>query len=102
MLDRVDYIWISHEHPDHCHFPTLDSFPASFKSRVTILFQDRDYTKMFAAFRKLGYRHFNDWRTENRTAVRTARRDESLLLPRRPDGLGAGGPRPTASHFQRQ
>ena len=21
MLDKVDYIWISHEHPDHCHFP---------------------------------------------------------------------------------
>jgi len=58
MLDKVDYIWISHEHPDHCHFPTLGSFPADFKKRVTILFQDRDYTKMFAAFRKLGYERF--------------------------------------------
>src|SRR6266852_4622045 len=58
MLEKVDYIWISHEHPDHCHFPTLGSFPADFKARVTILFQDRDYTKMFAAFRKLGYERF--------------------------------------------
>jgi UDP-MurNAc hydroxylase len=58
VLDKVDYIWISHEHPDHCHFPTLGSFPADFKARVTILFQDRDYTKMFAAFRKLGYERF--------------------------------------------
>jgi UDP-MurNAc hydroxylase len=58
MLDRVDYIWISHEHPDHCHFPTLGSFPAAFKARVTILFQDRDCAKMFAAFRKLGYERF--------------------------------------------
>ncbi len=67
MLDKVDYIWISHEHPDHCHFPTLDSFPAAFKARVTILFQDRDYAKMFAAFRKLGYQRFK--RLPHRTIV---------------------------------
>ena len=58
MLDKVDYIWLSHEHPDHCHFPTLDSFPAAFKARVTILFQDRDYAKVFGALRKIGYQHF--------------------------------------------
>jgi UDP-MurNAc hydroxylase len=58
MLDKVDYLWLSHEHPDHCHFPTLDSFPAAFKERVTILFQDRDYTKVFGALRKLGYQKF--------------------------------------------
>jgi UDP-MurNAc hydroxylase len=57
-LDKVDYLWLSHEHPDHCHFPTLDSFPAAFKERVTILFQDRDYTKVFGALRKLGYERF--------------------------------------------
>ncbi len=58
MLSKIDYIWISHEHPDHCHFPTLDSFPMEFKKRVTILFQARDYEKMLAAFRKLGYQRF--------------------------------------------
>ena len=58
MLDKVDYIWLSHEHPDHCHFPTLDSFPAAFKARVTVLFQDRDYAKVFGALRKLGYQRF--------------------------------------------
>lgn len=58
MLDKIDYIWLSHEHPDHCHFPTLDSFPAPFKARVTILFRDRDYTKVFAALRKIGYQRF--------------------------------------------
>jgi UDP-MurNAc hydroxylase len=67
MLDKIDYIWISHEHPDHCHFPSLDSFPAAFKARVTILFQDRDFTKMFAAFRKLGYQRFK--RLPHRTIV---------------------------------
>ncbi len=58
MLDKIDYIWISHEHPDHCHFPTLGSLPAAFKARVTILLQDREYTKMSPVFRKLGYERF--------------------------------------------
>lgn len=58
LLDRIDYLWISHEHPDHCHFPTLSSFPDSFKQRVTILFQGRDSEKMIAAFKGLGYQHF--------------------------------------------
>ena len=58
LLDRIDYLWISHEHPDHCHFPTLGSFPDSFKQRATILFQARDSDKIVAAFKGLGYQHF--------------------------------------------
>src|SRR6266849_9056359 len=52
LLEKVDYLWISHEHPDHCHFPSLDSLPAEFKERVTVLFQDRDYEKVFAALKQ--------------------------------------------------
>jgi UDP-MurNAc hydroxylase len=58
LLDRIDHLWISHEHPDHCHFPTLGSFPDSFKQRATILFQTRDSAKMLAAFKGLGYQRF--------------------------------------------
>jgi len=58
LLNDIDYLWISHEHPDHCHFPTLDSFPASFKQRVTVLFQERDHPKIVAALTNLGYQHF--------------------------------------------
>jgi UDP-MurNAc hydroxylase len=58
LLDRIGYLWISHEHPDHCHFPTLGSFPDSFKERVVILFQTRDSEKMVSAFKKLGYQRF--------------------------------------------
>jgi UDP-MurNAc hydroxylase len=58
LLDKIDYIWISHEHPDHCHFPSLNSFPVPFKQRVTMLFQERDHTKMLAAFKNLGYQNF--------------------------------------------
>jgi UDP-MurNAc hydroxylase len=56
LLDRIGYLWISHEHPDHCHFPTLGAFPDSFKQRVTILLQTRDSEKMVSAFKKLGYK----------------------------------------------
>jgi UDP-MurNAc hydroxylase len=58
LLEKIGYLWISHEHPDHCHFPTLEAFPASFKERVTVLLQERDYEKLIAAFKKLGYRNF--------------------------------------------
>ncbi len=58
MLDRIDYLWISHEHPDHCHFPTLGSFPDSFKQRATVLLQTRDSAKIVAAFKGMGYQHF--------------------------------------------
>ncbi|MGA9724923.1 MAG: MBL fold metallo-hydrolase [Candidatus Binatus sp.] len=58
LLEGIDHLWISHEHPDHCHFPTLASFPDSFKQRVTILFQTRDSEKMIAAFKGLGYQRF--------------------------------------------
>jgi UDP-MurNAc hydroxylase len=58
MLDKIDYIWISHEHPDHCHLPTLASLPPAFKARVTILLQDRETAKIFPALRDLGYQRF--------------------------------------------
>ena len=53
-LDQIDYLWISHEHPDHFHIPTLKSLPEEFKKRVTVLFQESsDHHKMVNAFTKL-------------------------------------------------
>lgn len=54
-LDEVDYLWISHEHPDHFNIPTLRGLPDEFKQRVTILFQQNTSQKMFDAFSKLGF-----------------------------------------------
>lgn len=52
----IDYLWISHEHPDHFHLPTLRAMPDSFKRRVTVLFQkSSDHAKMVAAFHALGF-----------------------------------------------
>jgi len=58
LLDQVDHLWISHEHPDHLHFPTLKAFPDAFKHRVTVLFQETNSDKVWAALGKLGYRNF--------------------------------------------
>jgi UDP-MurNAc hydroxylase len=55
MLADVDYLWISHEHPDHFNIPTLRMLPAEFRSRVTVLFQQNNSQKMFEAFTRLGY-----------------------------------------------
>jgi len=56
LLKGIDYIFVSHEHPDHFHIPTLRSLPADFKERVTILYQDNNSEKMFDAFHKLGFK----------------------------------------------
>jgi UDP-MurNAc hydroxylase len=56
-LDTIDYLWISHEHPDHFNIPTLRALPDAFKRRVTVLFQASNSDKMFAALRRLGFQH---------------------------------------------
>jgi L-ascorbate metabolism protein UlaG (beta-lactamase superfamily) len=32
-LQGVTHIWISHEHPDHLHYPTLKAIPAEQRQR---------------------------------------------------------------------
>ncbi len=55
--DSVEYLWISHEHPDHFHVPTLKALPAPFKERVTVLFQkSSNPRKMVAALHRFGFR----------------------------------------------
>lgn len=66
LLDGVDYLWISHEHPDHFHIPTLRSLPEAFKQRVTVLFQQNNSDKMFRAFAQFG---FTRWRALPHRAV---------------------------------
>jgi UDP-MurNAc hydroxylase len=47
MLDNIDYLWISHIHPDHFHIPSLSALPAEFKARVKVLFQDNHADRVF-------------------------------------------------------
>src|SRR5271154_691187 len=57
LLKDITHLWISHEHPDHFHIPTLKSLPAEFKERVLLLYQQNNSEKMWAAFRHFGFRN---------------------------------------------
>ena len=54
----VDFLWISHQHPDHFNLPTLKNFPQKFKENVTVLFQKRNSEKILNAMRRFGYKNF--------------------------------------------
>lgn len=51
----VDYIWISHEHPDHFNFPSLKGIPDADKSRIKILYQRHASPRIVDALLKLGF-----------------------------------------------
>lgn len=55
LFDEIDYVFLSHEHPDHFHIPTLKSLPESFKKRITILYQENNSDKVFKALNRLGF-----------------------------------------------
>lgn len=55
-LQGVTHIWISHEHPDHLHFPTLKAIPAEQRANITLLYQRHFSSRVFDALTKLGFR----------------------------------------------
>ncbi len=55
-LQGVTHIWISHEHPDHLHFPTLKAIPAEQKATITVLYQRHFSSRVFEALISLGFR----------------------------------------------
>ena len=57
-LENIRFLWISHEHPDHLHFPTLKSLPEAWRRETTVLYQDRDTDEVCGALRRIGFRHF--------------------------------------------
>ncbi len=54
-IERVEYIWISHEHPDHFNFPTLKSIPETDRKRMTVLYQRHSSPRVVDALKKLGF-----------------------------------------------
>jgi UDP-MurNAc hydroxylase len=52
---EVDYIWISHEHPDHFNFPSLKSIPDTDKARIKVLYQRHASPRIVDAFLKMGF-----------------------------------------------
>lgn len=57
LISDVDYIWISHEHPDHFHFPTLKWIISVVKKDVKIFFQDTNSEKVIDALTKIGFKN---------------------------------------------
>jgi len=58
-LTDVTHIWISHEHPDHLHFPSLRFlYDEVGLEDVQILFQETNSDKVFDALKRIGYSNF--------------------------------------------
>ncbi len=58
FINDIDIIWISHEHPDHFHFPTLKWIFSNCKDDVEIFFQHTNSLKVFDALKKIGFKNF--------------------------------------------
>jgi len=54
-LQGVTHIWMSHEHPDHLHFPTLKAIPNEQKAQITLLYQEHFSSRMCRALSNLGF-----------------------------------------------
>jgi hypothetical protein len=54
-LERIDYFWISHQHPDHLNFPTLKSIPQQERGRITVLYQRHASPRISKILIGLGY-----------------------------------------------
>lgn len=59
-LEKVDYFWISHEHPDHLNFPTLKSIPPQERGRISVLYQRRASPRIVKALVGLGYTNVHE------------------------------------------
>jgi L-ascorbate metabolism protein UlaG (beta-lactamase superfamily) len=54
-LSKLRFIWISHEHPDHFHIPTLRALRQRVTWPVTVLFQRLPDKGVKHALQQLGY-----------------------------------------------
>lgn len=57
-LQEITHLYISHEHPDHLHFPTLNGFSEEFKKKVFVIYQKNNSNKVKNALEKIGYCNF--------------------------------------------
>src|SRR5215216_1836839 len=51
----VNYIWFSHEHPDHFSPRVLSDVPAELRPRITVLYKQTTDQKVLNFCRKLGF-----------------------------------------------
>lgn len=58
--ERIEHIWLSHEHSDHFHFPTLKSIPETDRQRITFLHQKHSSPRVIDAVKKLGFKKIRE------------------------------------------
>ena len=56
----VDYVWFSHEHPDHFSPSSLRSIPAPIRADITILFQATRDRRVARYCRELGFKEVRE------------------------------------------
>jgi UDP-MurNAc hydroxylase len=54
-FERVDYIWFSHEHPDHFSPPALSKVPEAQRSRIVVLYKQTRDGRVLGHCQKLGF-----------------------------------------------
>jgi UDP-MurNAc hydroxylase len=52
----INFIWFSHEHPDHFYPPNLKLIPADYKKNITVLFQNSIDGRVVNYCRKAGFK----------------------------------------------
>jgi hypothetical protein len=52
----IQYIWFSHEHPDHFYPPNLKQIPQEYKKNITVLFQNTIDGRVANYCRKAGFK----------------------------------------------
>jgi UDP-MurNAc hydroxylase len=68
--ENIDHIWISHQHPDHLHFPTLRSLTTQDRKRLTMLYQKHASERIPKVLRGLGYSTVQELRLNRWTPLR--------------------------------
>jgi UDP-MurNAc hydroxylase len=68
--EKIDYVWISHQHPDHLHFPTLKSVDPQKRKHLTMLYQKHASPRIPKAIRGLGYSTVRELRLNKWTPLR--------------------------------
>ena len=52
----INFIWFSHEHPDHFYPPNLKKIPEAYKKNITVLFQHTIDNRVANYCRKAGFK----------------------------------------------
>ncbi len=57
---RIDYVWISHQHPDHLNFPTLKSIDTQQRRRLKMLYQKHASARIARVLAGMGFENVTE------------------------------------------